>query len=285
MTRKALALALLTVASGGPALAGADIADDQAAPLPLWEVGLGLGGLAAPAYLGSAVTRSYLSPWPYLVYRGDKLKANREGLSIGLLDTHRLSLDLSVSGALPAKSQGTAREGMPDLPLAIEGGAVLKIALFDHPTGHLAFRLPLRHASGVDRNGVQNIGWIMDPTLRWTRRVQWWDQTVDVGLDLSAKFQDRRYNNFYYQVSSGQATATRPAYTASGGYSGSTLNVGGIARRGTWGFGAFMGLSDLSGARFTGSPLIEKTFNWYGGFTLFWVFQQSKELASQAPPL
>jgi MipA family protein len=279
--RRALCFALAAMSFGPPAMAALDDARGESAPLPLWEVGLGLGGLASPAYLGSAVTRTYLAPWPYLVYRGETLKANREGLGIGLLDTRQFKLDLSFSGALPVKSKGTAREGMPDLPLAVEAGAVLKFALLDQAGSHLALHLPLRHASGLARRDIQDVGWIVDPTLRWTQRLRWWGQSVDWGLDLTAKFRDRRYNNFYYQVTPEQATPARAAYSSGGGYSGSTLNTGWLVRRGHLGVGAFVGLSSLAGAHFADSPLVEKKTNVYGGLTLFWVFRESSELTSR----
>jgi len=283
--RKGLPVALAMLCIGSPARAASAVAGgEDGAPLPLWEVGLGLGALAAPAYLGSSVTRRYLSPWPYLVYRGETFTANREGLGIDLLDTRRLKLDLSFSGILPVKSGGTARAGMPDLPLAVEAGALLRLALLDAPAGHLSLRLGMRHASGVNGHGIRNVGWIADPTLRWTQRLQGWGLPVDWGLDLTAKFQDRRYNDFYYQVAPAEATPTRPAYRSAGGYGGSTLNTGWLARRGPWGVGAFVGVSNLSGARFAASPLVEKKTNVFGGLTVFWVFRQSPEAARQRVP-
>jgi outer membrane scaffolding protein for murein synthesis (MipA/OmpV family) len=277
VTRGAFLVTLATFSLGGPAMAAPDVVGEDAAALPLWEAGLGLGGLAAPAYPGSATTRTYLAPWPYLVYRGERLKANREGLGFGLFASRHAKLDLSFSGTLPVRSQGTAREGMPDLSLAVEAGVVLKLAMLDDGASHLSARLAVRHASGVKRGGLQNVGWIADPTLRWTQPMQLWGQPVDWGLDLTAKFQDRRYNNFYYQVTAEQVTPTRSAYSSGGGYAGSTLNTGWLVRRGPLGVGAFVGLSNVSGARFAASPLVEKELNLYGGLTLFWVLGQSSD--------
>jgi MipA family protein len=279
---------LVVVLSGGlngPALAvPGGVGGEDGAPLPLWEVGAGLGGLAVPAYPGSAVTRRYLAPWPYVAYRGEHLQANREGVGIGLLASRRASLALSFSGTLPVRSEGTAREGMPDLPPVVEAGAVLKLDLIDSGATHLALRLPVRHASGVKHGGLQDVGWITDPTLRWTRRIQAWGQPLDWGLDLTAKFQDRRYNNFYYRVTPEQATSTRAAYASSGGYAGSTVNTGVLMRRGSFGMGAFVGLSQVSGARFVASPLVQRTVNLYGGLTVFWVLGQSSQPAPSPKP-
>ncbi len=47
---------------------------------PLWEAGIGATALDFPHYRGSGQSRGYLLPFPYLVYRGDALKADRNGL-------------------------------------------------------------------------------------------------------------------------------------------------------------------------------------------------------------
>jgi hypothetical protein len=48
--------------------------------LPLWEVGAGLFPSTFPAYRGSDDQQYYLLPFPYLVYRGNYLRVDREGL-------------------------------------------------------------------------------------------------------------------------------------------------------------------------------------------------------------
>ena len=46
---------------------------------PLWELGLGVGGLYLPDYRGSDQSQGYLAPLPVLVYRGTWFKSDREG--------------------------------------------------------------------------------------------------------------------------------------------------------------------------------------------------------------
>lgn len=265
---------ILNVLSFSPARADTEL---DAQGLPLWELGGGAGTLTAPAYLGSKVYRSYVAPWPYFIYRGETLHADREGVGLTLLRDERLKLDFSFSGALPVDSTGTARAGMPDLPLVVEGGTVLKVRLADSEDQRLSLRLPLRYGTGVNGQGLHGVGWIADPTLRLGQKLHVMGQSLDWGLDLSLKFQDASFNNFYYQVTPGQATAARPAYTSSGGYSGATLNTGLLARRGNWVFAGFVGFSDISHARFANSPLVQQTGNLYGGVALFYVFRQSDE--------
>src|SRR3954469_1473359 len=67
----------------------------SAAQRPLWEFGLGAGAVVFPDYRGSDITHVYPVPVPYFVYRGDILKADREGVR-GLL-FHRVWVELNMS--------------------------------------------------------------------------------------------------------------------------------------------------------------------------------------------
>ena len=54
---------------------------------PLWEIGLGVSALQLPAYRGASETRTDVLPIPYLVYRGDHFKADKDGVRGVLFDT------------------------------------------------------------------------------------------------------------------------------------------------------------------------------------------------------
>lgn len=272
--------ALLACASASAAQA--DEAN-EAAPteLPRWEWGLGVGVVHAPAYLGSSVQRTHVAPLPYFIYRGERLRANREGVGLGLIDTDKLRLDLSLNGALPVKSSGTAREGMRDLPPIVEFGPALKYRLIRENGRYWGLHWPIRHAMGVDRHGMEQAGWISDPTLRIIEPMHIGGVRVDFGLDVGVKFQSATFNNYYYQVRSDEATATRPAYRTGAGYAGTTISTGLLARFDQIVAGAFVGTAQLQGARFIDSPLVERKQNFFGGIALFWVFQKSQEMVPQ----
>lgn len=257
-------------------------ADDER-DLPLWEWGVGAGMLWGPAYLGSSVTRSHAAPLPYGVYRGDRLKANREGIGFALLNDGSLRLDLSLSGALPVRSDGTAREGMRNLPPVLEIGPVLKYRFIADGPRYWAFHWPLRYATGLDRGGAEKVGWISDPTLRIIEPIHGLGGRVDFGLDISAKFQSADFNNYYYSVADADVTPTRSAYRTGGGYSGLTVNTGLLWRGDNVVLGAFVGAIDLRGARFADSPLVERRHNVFGGLAMFWVLDKSEKLAPRRP--
>ena len=83
---------------------------------PLWEFGAGLALLRLPDYRGSDENRYYLLPFPYIIYRGDILRVDRERISGRIFKTDRLLLDISLYGSVPVdSSRNSARSGMPDL--------------------------------------------------------------------------------------------------------------------------------------------------------------------------
>lgn len=250
--------------------------------LPLWEVGAGVGVVVAPAYLGSNVTRSYVAPWPYLVYRGERLHANRDGIGLGVVTEGPWRLDLSLGGALPVSSKGTAREGMRNLPLVAEFGPVLKYRMIDEPGHRWSLHFPVRYGAGVKRGELEQAGWIADPTLRGVESVHLFGQRLDWGMDLSLKFQDKHFNDYYYRVLPSEATAQRAAYNSQGGYSGVTFNTGLLARWDYMVAGAFVGVSHIGGARFENSPLVQQKTNVFGGLAVFWIFDKSSETATYA---
>jgi hypothetical protein len=63
---------------------------------PLWEVGAGLALLQMPDYRGSDENRLYLLPYPYIIYRGDILKVDRERISGRIFKTDKLLLEFSL---------------------------------------------------------------------------------------------------------------------------------------------------------------------------------------------
>ena len=256
---------------------------NEAAPteLPRWEWGLGVGVVHAPAYLGSSVQRTHVAPLPYFIYRGERLRANREGVGLGLIYADKLRLDLSLNGALPVKSSGTAREGMRDLPPLVEVGPALKYRLIREDGRYWGLHWPVRYAFGVDRHGVDHAGWISDPTLRIIEPMYVGGMRVDFGLDIGVKFQSERFNNHYYQVRSHEATAQRPVYSSGAGYAGTTISTGLLFRFDQFVAGAFVGTAQLQGARFIDSPLVERKQNYFGGLAFFWIFDKSKEMVPQ----
>ena len=95
--------------------------------LPLWEVGIGVAALHLPQYRGAAQAYTGALPLPFVVYRGDVLRADRDGARALLFDSERLDIDLSLFATPPTRSsEDDARTGMPDLAATLEIGPNLQ---------------------------------------------------------------------------------------------------------------------------------------------------------------
>jgi outer membrane protein len=249
--------------------------------LPLWEMGIGLFPSTFPAYRGSEDQQYYLLPFPYIVYRGDYLRVDREGLRARLFDTDRVQINISVNASVPVRSDdGNAREGMPDLDPAVEIGPSLNILLAEFRGKHsLKMRLPIRSVIATDLGSIEQAGWIFNPHLKLESEDVFggWD----AGLSLGPLFGSGKYHAYYYTVDPQYATVTRPAYSASGGYSG-TLALASLSRRfnRVW-MGGFIRYDNLSGAQFEDSPLLETDHSLMAGIAIAWIFKRSSRSLSE----
>ena len=243
--------------------------------LPLWEVGAGLFPSTFPAYRGSEDQQYYLLPFPYLIYRGEFLRMDREGLRAKLFDTDRVQLNISANASAPASSDDSdARDGMPDLDPTVEIGPSLNILLARFSDNHkLKLRLPVRTVIATDLGDAQQAGWIFNPNLKLESRDVFGGWKT--GLSLGPLFGSGKYHAYYYAVDPKYATPARPAYNTSGGYSG-TLALASISHRFSrvW-MGGFIRYDNLSGAQFDDSPLLETDHSLMAGIAIAWIFKQS----------
>ena len=262
------------------ALAGTVRADEASAPRlsphPLWEFGLGVGALDLPDYRGSDHSRVYVLPVPYVVYRGDWLKADRDGARALLLKSERIDVDLSASAGVPTNSSDNeARRGMDDLPATVELGPNLQVRLANlggQRDARLDVRFPLRAAFTVERS-PQGIGFTFSPNLNLdlSNIAGGWH----LGLLTGPFFATQRYHQHYYGVDTADATPQRPAYQARGGYGGWQALAAASRRFGNAWVGAFFRVDDLHGAVYESSPLVRRTYAVAGGIAVAWVFAQS----------
>ncbi|MDB5800813.1 MAG: putative lytic transglycosylase MltA-interacting protein MipA [Rhodocyclales bacterium] len=245
--------------------------------LPLWEFGLGVGGFNMPDYRGSDHQSSYLFPFPYVVYRGSFLKADRSGVSGRFFDGDRLDLELSMSGGAPVRSKNNeARAGMPDLKPMLELGpqAIIRVAGEARDVTRLDIRLPFRQA--LTTSGA--VGWVFTPALNLsvTPRDKW-----QFGAQVGLYYATTKYHRYIYEVAPQYATATRAAYTPKAGYGGWQVTTSLSRRFDKMFVGGFLRASSVSGAVFEASPLVRRKTNFYAGFGISWLFAASSEMVPQ----
>ena len=247
-----------------------------AGELPLWELGLGVGGLSIPDYRGSDQRRDYVLPLPYIQYRGDIFRIDREGAHGKLFASDRVKLEVSLAAGPPAKSnKNDARAGMPNLDPTVEAGPSLQLYLARNEARNRIWSLqfPLRAAAAVDLHRVQHIGWVFAPNLNFDAldvHGGW-----DLGVAVGPIYATEQYHDYYYQVDPEFATPTRPAYDARGGYSGSRLTLTASRRFPKFWVGAFARYDNLSGAVFEDSPLVKRKDSFMAGVGIVWILAQA----------
>lgn len=248
------------------------------APRPLWELGLGIAGLRLPDYRGADHSRTYALPLPYVVYRGQWLRADREGARALLLDTRRLELDISVGASVPARSRdNVTRAGMPDLPGTVEIGPNANIGLWRSGRYKLDLRLPVRAVVSLQRS-PRHVGNTFSPNLNLdiANLAGGWH----LGLQGGPLYGDRRYHAMFYGVDPAYATAQRAAYQAPGGYEGWRALAATSRRIGNVWLGGFVRYDNLRGAAFEDSPLVRRRSGVSFGFGASWVFATSSTMVA-----
>lgn len=251
-------------------------------PLPLWEAGVGAFGVSTPAYPGSSDRSSRLLPLPFLIYRGEVLRADQGGIGARLFNSERIELDVGLSGALPAHSNNVAaRAGMPDLNTLIEFGPRVKILLANPtPTSRLRLELPLRAVMEV-QGGVRRQGATFEPKLSYELRGA--DPRWSYDLSLAAVFGDRRIGRYFYEVAPQYATLSRPAYQADAGLLLTRVGVSAMFKlnRDVRLFG-FVREESYRGAANEDSPLMKKRSGASVGLGFAWTLGRSTTLAKSA---
>lgn len=250
---------VLVVVVGGAARAllaalSAFAAGAAAADEPLWELGLGAAALHLPHYRGSDQSRNWLLPVPYFVYRGEIVRADREGARALLFDSDRVEVDLSLNASPPNASRDNhARAGMPDLAPTVEFGPSVVWRLARGDGWRLRLELPLRAAFTL-QSRPRHVGWVAAPKLGFDVRRDGWN----VGLSGGPLWGSRDFHAYTYDVAPALATPQRAAYASRAGRGGWQLTAATSRRFGDWWLGAFVRADSLSGAAFEASPLVRR---------------------------
>lgn len=242
-------------------------ADKTTPGRPLWELGLGAVLLQRPDYLGAEEQTLYLLPFPSMIYRGEWLKADDDGIQGLLFDSERLRLDISGGGSLPVNSDNNrAREGMDDLDPAFELGPALTYQLTVDSPHKLTARLSARGLVSVGDSGMRYQGWVLNPELRWEFQQV---STLRWGASLEAMRGSADYHGFFHNVDPEFVTPERPRYEADAGYGGTA--VAGFVRwqpRPDWQVYTALTYYHLDNVSFDDGPLFRQKYGIYLSFAL-----------------
>jgi len=238
-------------------------------PLPRLEVGAGLFALSAPDYRGSEESETYLLPTPYIKYRGDRLRVD-EGADGVIFESPDLLVTLSGNLSLPVDDDTPEREGMDELAAIVEIGPSLNWRFWHLERSAWWLDMPLRLAYTLDRDFDQ-VGYVFQPRLSWRRpatRLGEWKLRFNFGPLYSSD----AHHDYFYSVEDDEATATRPAFNADGGFSGTRTEFTYSRRIGQYWLGGFLRYDNLHDSEIDASPLVSEPDSWMGGIALAWVF-------------
>lgn len=248
---------------------------------PLWEAGAGFAVVDLPDYRGSDQNRVFALPIPYIIYRGETLKIDRQKVRGLLYSSEIAELDLSVSGSVPVRSRDNrAREGMPDLDPTLELGPSVNVFLYRGMSGKLSLelRLPLRAVESSDFHSVHHEGWLFHPHLNVDLKGVVPGPGWNLGLLAGPLFGSRAYHDYFYGVRPELARPGRPAYDAKGGYAGMQFVAALSKRFQNYWFGAFIKADSLNDAAFVDSPLVKRKYAIAGGVAAAWIFAKSSTM-------
>lgn len=270
------AVAVLAVGIGsGPA---------HAEPKPLWEFGMGVGTIRFPDYRGADRNQNYVVPVPYVVYRGEVLKADRNGIRGLFFDSERVEVNMGLSASAPVdSSDNPARDGMPNLRPTMEIGPSVDINLWraSDRRSKIDLRLPFLTGVTVERS-PESIGFQFSPRVNIDFRDPMGLSGWNLGLATGPIFADKRRHQYFYSVEPQFANAGRPSYQARGGYAGTQFLAAVSKRYRSFWVGGFLRYDTLKNAVFDDSPLLKRDNYVAGGIAVSWIIGESSRMVDAA---
>jgi outer membrane scaffolding protein for murein synthesis (MipA/OmpV family) len=235
-------------------------------------------GVSQNAYPGSDQQVNRALALPYFIYRGDVFRADRETAGIRALKTENLELDLGFAGAFGSGSDAIeARQGMRKLGTLVELGPRLKWDLGAGPAGgRLSAVFPVRAVLDLSDQAAHR-GWSFEPKLSYARQS---DSGWRYSASVSAIVADTRLAQTFYEVSSSEATAMRPAYAAESGLV--SLRLGTTFSRSLgrdWNLFGFARLDSVAGAANESSPLVRRSTGATAGLGVAYTWMRSERAA------
>ena len=248
--------------------------------LPKWEAGMIGMGARIPYYRGADQYRWYAFPVPYFIYRGDYLKADKEGVRGVFFKGKWIETELSMSGNPPVRDGSGARGGMPELDPLVELGPAVRLFLYrGEKVSALYLEAAVRAVNSIDMDtfnpeyeGARSSMSLV--VARFTPRA---GSPWNAGLRTGVDFADRNYHRYFYDVDEAYVIPDRPAYESRGGYSGCSVS-GWITRKLFDGvsLAIYAKLDNCEGAVYEDSPLVRSKDNVTVGAALSWKIAESK---------
>ncbi|MCB0355365.1 MAG: MipA/OmpV family protein [Bdellovibrionales bacterium] len=254
------------------------------APKPLYEFGLGGGYFRTPYYQGSEQYQTRSLGLPFFIYRGKIIKSDKDGgTRAEFFKQKGFRFDMSFSGGFSAKSSEIdARQGMPDLDWMGAVGPRIRWNFYrSRKWGAIFFNLPVRSVFVTDFKTTRDEGFLFHPNFTYKVDKVLFDN-LDMIFRLGTIFSDRRYSEYYYEVSPKYATSSRPEYQAKSGLLEEHFDIASAIRISpSWRLFAGVQYSQYNGVANKESPLLtaKNTLSW--GVGIIWRMYESEQRAGK----
>ncbi len=242
-----------------------------------WELGAGATALDVPLYPGSSQNTSMAFPFPFFRIQSEYFEID-DGIRGFFYETPDVRLNISGDLGIPVNSEDSdIRSGMPDLDTVVQVGPSLEIIFAGgrREPSELRLEIPVRTAIASDLDHTENIGWIIEPRLSF-ETLRPYKTGFSYQVSSGLRYASKEYHQYYYDVPVAYATAERPAFESSGGYSGYFLDLFGNWRSQNMIYFAFARYQNLSGTHYEDSPLVEQTDYLTLGVGVVWIIAGSK---------
>lgn len=249
---------------------------------PLYEIGAGSVYGVVPHYPGSDEHTALLVPFPSVIYRGDRLRADEDGgVRTRFFYSESFEINLSIGGSLPVSSKDNdEREGMEKLHTIAEFGPGLIYHFYNkrnHDKLRFAINVPVRMAISTNIKDTYRRGYVFNPILFSFYELS---SSFTIFGSLSGRWATKEYHDYLYTVGVKDVNDNRPRYEATKGYVLSTYGLALIynTKKAT----IFSGFSydDATNNANRNSPLFVKksSYSFAIGFT--WYFYKSKKMVN-----
>jgi outer membrane protein len=206
---------------GLAATAHAQTAEDK----PLVEIGVfGVGG-TFPDYPASAQNHFHALPLPYIIYRGQYLQLAPNSIRGVIVNTDRVTFDVSATAAFQSSHDDAARVGMPGLDYMGQIGPRMNV-LIAHDAGDdkIDVELPVRAVLSTDFKSLSYRGVVAAPELAYTSE-DFLGTGARLKFGFGPEFASARLMDYFYAVAPQFVIPGRPQYNATGGYLGSRAEL------------------------------------------------------------
>lgn len=184
---------------------------------PRLELGAAAGFFYLPDYPGADESHMRILPVPFLIYRGDVVRSDREGgVRTRFYRTKKFEVDLSFDAAFPVNSEDNkARQGMEDLNWIGEVGPRFIYHVFQTNLSKLDFYLPIRVVASTDFTRIDNRGAVINPEFAYRHSA--FARDVSIAAYLGVTLASQRLMDYFYTIDPQFATSVRPQYQAKAG--------------------------------------------------------------------